>query len=220
MMKGTTLFILLSFLAACQQKNKDINVLSQKETLPYYISADFTPHWFKKDDLPDTIHCIPSFSFIDQNGKPVTEKNVENKIYVADFFFTSCPGICPKLTKNLFVVQEAFKDDPEIILLSHSVTPGKDDPGVLKKYALIHGVIDNKWFLLTGNRDSIYTIARKSYFADEDLGLQQGVNDFLHTENVFLIDKKGRIRGIYKGTLPSEMENMIADIKLLKTEKE
>ena len=210
-----------SMVTACNQKQQEQVILQHRnETLPYYTAADFTPHWYgHMNALPDTIHQIPAFSFIDQNGNTVTERTVAGKIYVADFFFTSCAGICPTLTKNLRLVQEAFKGDSMIMLLSHSVTPGADDPAALKKYAVNYGVTDNKWFLLTGNRDSIYTLARKSYFADEDLGLKKDSNDFLHTENMLLIDKQRRIRGIYKGTSPSEIQNMISDIRLLETEK-
>ncbi|MEO8770871.1 MAG: SCO family protein [Ferruginibacter sp.] len=205
--------------SACNQKQPTLVALQQKQSLPYYTGPDFTPYWFNNEKtIPDTIHTIASFSFIDQNGNTITEKTVANKIYIADFFFTACPGICPKLTKNLKLVQEAFKDDPAFVILSHSVTPDKDNTAALKKYARNYGVIDNKWFLLTGNKDSIYTLARKSYFADEDLGMKKDTSDFLHTENMLLIDKKRRIRGIYKGTSALEMENIIKDVKLLESE--
>lgn len=187
------------------------------QRLPYYNGPDFYPQWFE-GDVPDTFHRIPSFSFIDQNGNSITEKTVEGKIYVADFFYTGCPGICPKLTKNLYKVQEAFKSDSTVLILSHSVTPVKDDTAALKKYARNYSVIDSKWHLLTGNKDSIYTIARKAYFADEDMGVQKSSDDFLHTENMLLIDYNRRIRGIYKGTSPAEMENIINDIRLLEIE--
>ena len=117
------------------------------------------------------------------------------------------------------MVQDAFLNDDEVLLLSHSVTPDKDIPAVLKRYAKNYSVISSKWHLLTGNKDSIYTIARKSYFADEDLGMQRNSSDFLHTENMLLIDKRRRIRGVYKGTSAAEMSNIIADIKTLKEEK-
>ncbi len=188
----------------------------QTAQLPFYTSADFTPHWLTKDSADyNSIHTIPPFSFIDQNGNIITEKTVAGKIYITDFFFTSCPGICPRLTKNLKLVQDAFVNDTNVILLSHSVTPDIDNVSVLKKYAKNYGVIDNKWHLLTGNKDSIYTIARKSYFADEDLGEQRNTSDFLHTENMLLLDKKRRIRGIYKGTSPADIANMVTDIKIL-----
>ncbi len=204
---------------ACNQKQPAQVALKQKQSLPYYSGPDFTPEWFDEGSaVPATMHSIAPFSLIDQHGDTINEKTISNKIYIADFFFTACPGICPKLTKNLKLVQEAFKDDPQVILLSHSVTPDKDDTTALKRYAANYGVKDNKWFLLTGNKDAIYTLARKSYFADEDLGMKKDVNDFLHTENMFLIDKKRRIRGIYKGTSQLEMENIIMDIKLLEQE--
>ncbi len=215
-------FIGLYFIfgSACHQQQPAQIVSEQKQNLPYYNGPDFTPVWFNgATQVPGNFHSIPSFSFIDQDGDSITEKNIAGKIYVADFFFTACPGICPKLTKNLKIVQDTFQNDPEIILLSHSVTPLNDVPEVLKKYAGNYGVMDNKWFLLTGNKDSIYSIARNGYFADEDLGMKKDTSDFLHTENMLLIDKHRRIRGIYKGTSPAEMQNIINDIRLLKEEK-
>lgn len=189
-------------------------------SLPFYTSADMTPHWYKPDapELKD-MHRIAPFAFTDQDGNTITQRSVEGKIYVADFFFTRCPGICPTLTKNLGMVQEAFKTDTSVLLLSHSVTPDLDSVPVLKRYANDHQVMQGKWHLLTGNKDSIYNLARRSYFADEDLGQQKDANDFLHTENVLLIDRHLRIRGIYKGTSAAEMNNLIADIKTLQQEE-
>ena len=205
----------------CRQKQPAQISVTKAESLPYYTAADFTPQWIEKGSgRLDTIHTIPAFSFVDQNSDTISEKTIANKIYVADFFFTSCPGICPKLTKNLKVIQDTFANDDEILLLSHSVTPDKDISVVLKRYATNYSVIDSKWHLLTGNKDSIYNIARKYYFADEDLGMQRNSNDFLHTENMLLIDKHRRIRGVYKGTAGSEMLNIIADIRKLKEEKD
>ena len=185
--------------------------------LPFYNSADFTPTWIKPgEQVPDSTHRIPAFSFTDQDGDTISNNTVNGKIYVADFFFTSCPGICPKLTKNLKRVQDSFLLDNDVVLLSHSVTPEKDDAATLNRYAKNYGVQKGRWHLLTGNRDSMYRVARKGYFADEDLGQQRSADDFLHTENMLLIDRKGRIRGIYKGLSPQEMNNMITDIRLLK----
>jgi protein SCO1 len=186
----------------------------KQDQLPYYTSADFTPRWLNSKEA-DTIHQIPGFSFTDQQGETVTQKTFDNKITVVDFFFTSCPGICKKLIKNLSAVQSAFKNDNNVLLLSHSVTPEHDSVAVLHAYAQANGIVASKWRLITGDKNKIYTIARSAYFADEDLGMQQDSTTFLHTENILLIDKQHHIRGVYKGTLPSEIDNLIADIKKL-----
>ena len=214
-----TLIVISScvLLLSCRQKTPSQTVSS----LPYYNTADFTAQWIDKgSDLLKSMHTIPAFSFTDQNGNTVTQQTVANKIYIADFFFTSCPGLCPRLTKNLKLIQDAFKADNKVMILSHSVTPDKDSVSILHRYAANYGVLYDKWRLLTGNKDSIYTIARKAYFADEDLGLQRNNNDFLHTENMLLIDQNRHIRGIYKGTSPLEMSNMITDIKRLEKEND
>jgi protein SCO1/2 len=186
----------------------------KQEQLPYYTSADFTPRWLKNENA-DTIHRIPDFSFTDQLGKTVSLKTFDNKITVVDFFFTSCPGICKKLTKNLSTVQETFRQDDNVLILSHSVTPEHDSVALLQAYAQFNHIDSRKWKLVTGNKSQIYKIARNAYFADEDLGFKQDSTTFLHTENVLLIDKQHHIRGIYKGTIPSEIENLIMDIKKL-----
>jgi len=209
------------FGSGCRQRQPAQTSSAKAEALPFYTAPDFTPQWIEsRSKQADTLHTIASFSFTDQNGNTITDKTVANKIYVADFFFTACPGICPKLTKNLKMVQDAFMNDDGIVLLSHSVTPDKDVPAVLKKYAVNYEVNDKRWHLLTGNKDSIYSIARKSYFADEDLGIQKNSSDFLHTENILLIDRHRHIRGVYKGTSAAEMNNLIADIKILKEERD
>ncbi|HVZ26059.1 MAG TPA: SCO family protein [Sediminibacterium sp.] len=211
-------WLLLS--GACRDtgKEKQIPVPSK---LPFYNQADFTPEWIvpNSKDWAAT-HTIPAFSFTDQYGETVTEKTVQGKIYVADFFFTACPGICKQLTSHLLQVQQAFRNDPGVLLLSHSVTPDIDNSARLKQYAAEYGIIRGKWYLLTGNRDTLYTLARKAYFADEDLGTKKTANDFLHTENMLLIDRQRRIRGVYKGTSQADINNLIADIKELENEKE
>ncbi len=206
-------YIFLLLFAACKSKPKEL-------PLPFINKPDFTPEWIAMGDSNyASIHRIPSFSFTDQDGATVTEKTVEGKIYVADFFFTRCGSICPKLTSNMGILQEKFKDDDEVLLLSHSVTPGIDSVPVLKRYAAEKGVISAKWHLLTGNRDSIYTLAKKQYYAGDTVGYYQTGNQFLHTENFILLDKHRRIRGIYNGTLPLEMERLSDDIGTLKKEE-
>lgn len=216
-------WIMLAWLlvqGACRN-SRDSSDSSTVSRLPFYNQPDFTPAWIEPHGEGWTsIHRIPAFSFTDQYGETVTEKTVYGKIYVADFFFTACPGICKQLTTHLRQVQQAFRNDPDVLLLSHSVTPDSDSSARLKEYAEAYGVLRGKWYLLTGNRDSVYNIARKSYFADEDLGLKKNAGDFLHTENVLLIDRQRRIRGVYKGTSPADINNLIADIKELENEKE
>ena len=217
-MKQTiAILFLISFVLGCKQQERLPEI---QHRLPFYNTADFTPEWINEADSNyKSIHTIPVFSFTDQNGTTITNKNFDGKIYVADFFFTSCPGICKKLTTNLTAVQKAFANDENVLLLSHSVTPETDNTAKLKQYAGSFGAIDGKWFLATGEREKIYTIARESYFADEDLGVKKSVGDFLHTENILLIDRHKRIRGVYKGTSELQIANLITDIKTLELEK-
>lgn len=190
---------------------------SRVDTLPYYNEATFTPNWFESaEQVPAEFHQIPAFSLLNQLGETITEKDVNNKIFVVDFFFTTCPGICPKMTTNMAVVQEAFLEDKEVMLLSHSVTPEFDSTAILKNYAEAKGVVDGKWHLLTGDRDHIYDLGRNHYFVEEDLGLLKDPEDFIHTENFILVDGDQHIRGIYNGLNKAAITQLIADIKTLK----
>ncbi len=210
-----SLALLLLILPACNLRKPDDRSLS----LPFINKPDFTPEWIARNDLRyDSIHTIPDFSFTDQDGQTVTGKTVDGKIYVADFFFTRCGSICPRMTANMSILQVKFRDDDDVILLSHSVTPDMDSVPVLKKYAADKGVISGKWHLLTGKRDDIYRLAKKEYFAGDTIGYYQTGNEFLHTENFILVDKHRRIRGVYNGTLPLEMERLSDDIITLKKE--
>lgn len=187
--------------------------------LPFYNTADFTPVWINSHSPAyDSLHTIAAFCFTNQYGETITEKNYLGKIYVADFFFTSCPGICKQLTTHLGLVQKAFLNDSSVMLLSYSVTPDVDSVAVLQKYAAAYGVQRGKWNLVTGNRNQLYTLARRSYFADEDLGEKKSAADFLHTENLLLIDSHRRIRGVYKGTSLKDIADLITDITLLEKE--
>ena len=207
------LFIILLILVGCKSKQTTL-------PLPFINKPDFTPEWIEKTAASySSIHRIPAFSFTDQDGKTVTEKTVDGKIYVANFIFTRCGSICPKMTSNMGTLQEKFKNDPEVLLLSHSVTPEMDSLPVLKKYATERGVISGKWHLLTGSKDDIYRLAKKEYYAGDTIGYYQTGNEFLHTENFILIDKQRRIRGVYNGTLPLEMERLMEDIGELKKEE-
>lgn len=205
-MKYLFLMSFLFMILACNNKKK----------LPYYDTADFTPKWEMQDEK--TFHRIRPFKLLNQENKLFTEKDIDGKICVADFFFTSCPGICPKMAKSMADVQKEFMDDEDVLLLSHSVTPDKDSVPILKKYAQSNKINFKRWKLLTGNKKEIYDLGRIYYFVEEDEGVKKGPDIFLHTENFILIDKQRHIRGIYNGLDPNSIENLIRDIKMLKTE--
>ncbi|MFT4780369.1 MAG: protein SCO1/2 [Psychroserpens sp.] len=209
--------LVVSFIA-CKDSNTQEKT-SRVDMLPYYAEATFTPNWLDgEDESLKSFHTIPSFNLTNQLGKTVTEKTFEDKIYIADFFFTACPGICPKMTANMKVLQDEFLNDHEILLLSHSVTPETDSVPTLKQYAENKGIINSKWHLVTGDRKQIYDLGRQSYFAEEDLGLDKTDEDFLHTENFVLIDQNRHIRGIYNGLNKTAVQQLIADVKTLKRE--
>ena len=162
-------------------------------------------------------HRVANFTLTNQNGKTISQEDYKEKIYVADFFFTTCPTICPVMTKNMVDLQNSFLNDPQVMLLSHSVTPDIDTVAQLKKYALEKGVKDQKWNLVTGNKKEIYQLARKSYLAVKEDG-DGGAFDMIHTENFVLVDPDKRIRGFYDGTNLEEIAKLIEDIDELKKE--
>ena len=207
------------FLFCCNPTSKKEKV-SRVSTLPFYMDASFTPKWISPKNISKgEAHKVPSFTLINQLGDTITEKVFSGKIYITDFFFTSCPGICPKMTDNMLLVQKEFEKDDDVLLLSHSVTPEYDSVPILKHYAETKGVISNKWHLVTGKRNEIYTLGRHGYFIEEDLGVPKGEDDFLHTENFILVDKNRHIRGIYNGLNKTAIAQLIADIKTLKKEE-
>jgi protein SCO1 len=209
-MKRFSAILICVVIISCQQKNSN--------KLPYFNTPDFTPLWLNNASAIASIHTIPSFAFTDQNSKTITNKDVSGKIYVTDFFFTRCTSICPKMTTNMSKVSSAFANDNDVIILSHSVTPQSDSVSVLKNYALQKNIINENWHLLTGTKQDIYKIARQGYFADESLGYNKDTSEFLHTENFILVDKHGRIRGVYNGTIELEVDQLIEHIRLLKEE--
>ncbi|MBW2937405.1 SCO family protein [Aureisphaera sp. CAU 1614] len=215
--------IVLLFCVGCNNeiKKENINVVETSRTdyLPYYSDESFTPHWFTPGSKEEqAFHKIPDFTLVNQLGDTVTQQTFEDKIYITDFFFTTCPGICPRMTDNMWKVQEEFKNDAEVLLLSHSVMPSTDSVAVLKEYAKNHNVIDGKWHLVTGDKNEIYTLGRASYFVENDLGEEKSMDDFLHTENFLLIDKDKHIRGIYNGLNRASIQQLMVDVKSLKEE--
>ncbi len=209
-------------LFSCGEFKKDSSsekMTTKQEKLPFFNQPDWTPEWIEvTDPAYRNIHKIPSFSFFNQDGKVITEKNVEGKIFVANFFFTTCRNICTKMTNNMHLLQDAFSNDNQVYLLSHSVTPESDSVPKLKKYALDNKINSDKWSLLTGDKSSIYRLAKQEYFAGDTIGFYQTGNEFLHTENFILVDKHRRIRGVYNGTLLIEIERIKEDIAILKSE--
>ena len=204
---------LITFISISKGHNTDFR-------LPIYTPADLDPDWVDESILNSTgPHIVQDFEFINQNGKIIDERTVAGKIYVAEFFFTTCPGICPILTKHTKRIQEAFIDDDNVLILSHTVYPEHDSVQVLNAFAEMHGIKSTKWHLLTGSKEDLYGISRKGYFAisyEPDLSEYS----FIHTENVVLVDKHRRLRGIYNGTKPHEINRLIEDIYVLKKEYE
>ncbi len=218
-------FFLFFFLLSCVALTLFYQALKPTKQLPIYTPAMVNP------ELVDTLvqhqnnkqlHKIANFSFVNQNGKTITQEDYKDVIYVADFFFTTCPTICPIMTDNMVWLQEKIKDMPDVKLVSFSVTPDIDTPEVLHKYAKEKGVIDEKWNMLTGDKKEIYYLARKSFLAVKT-GKPEEMYDMVHTENFVLVDKKGRIRGFYDGTnldKPSDeslnMQQLLEDIQWLR----
>ncbi|MDC3259663.1 SCO family protein [Flavobacteriaceae bacterium] len=194
------------------------NALKSIKVLPVYQPAmvnyelvDSTLQHIKK------FHQIAPFRLTNQNGKIITQRDYQDKIYVADFFFTTCPTICPKMTENMALIQARILDDSQVKLLSFSVTPQIDSVAQLKRYAIEKEVNDQKWNLVTGDKKEIYTLARKSFLAVKEDG-DGGPFDMIHTENFILVDPEKRIRGFYDGTDIKAMEELLQDITTLKQE--
>ena len=169
----------------------------------------------KADDSTD--HRIASWKFIDQNGAPISQSDLDGKIYVADFFFTTCNGICPKMSNQMERVAERFKGTEQIHFLSHTVKPSEDSVPVLKKYAEFHNADSKIWHFVTGEKKDIYEMARTSYLSAVSEG-DGGPDDFVHTQFFTLIDTERRIRGFYDGTDSVEVNKLIDDIYVLMNE--
>ncbi|MDG2266515.1 MAG: SCO family protein [Candidatus Marinimicrobia bacterium] len=202
------LFVFIS----CDTKNHN------EFRLPIYTPADLDPDWVDSSLKNSTeAHVVNDFDFINQNGLVVNEQTIEGKIYIAEFFFTTCPGICPTLIKHTKKIQDEFLNDHDVLILSHTVYPEHDSVSVLYAFGKQRNINSEKWHLLTGSKQDLYTISRKGYFA---ISYQPDLSNdgFIHTENVVLVDKQRRLRGIYNGTNVHEMNRLIEDIYLLKKE--
>jgi protein SCO1/2 len=210
MTKFFSLILIFFTLSSCSEKKNE----SSKLLLPVLGEK-------KLGDTKgtDTIyHTVGDFKFLNQFKDTISETTVNNKIYVADFFFATCQSICPQMSTQLKRVQDEFKNDPDFLILSHSVNPKHDTSEVLEAYAAHYGAIKNKWHFLTGSKSEIYDLAKFSYLVNalEDDGTPEG---FLHSELFLLVDKEKRIRGMYDGTDSVQVNKLIEDIKTLKKEK-
>lgn len=206
----------------CMLLSCNANHSKQHEELPFYNSVDFTPEFISPNSAEyDNIHTVGDFSFTNQLGEKVDQNTIEDKILVTNFFFTICPSICPTMTANLDLVFQEFKNDDDVIMISHTVMPWVDSVARLKEYADFKGIQASKWHLVTGDKDELYNMGRENYFVDEDYNKNQsGADEFLHTENIILVDKKRRIRGVYRGTYKNEIQKLIEDLHILQSSGE
>ncbi|WP_317897420.1 SCO family protein [Aurantibacillus circumpalustris] len=189
------------------------NFIPNKQKAPTHYLAYFGPKDASKVN-DTTYHFIPDFEFVDQDNEKVNLETIKNKIYVAEYFFTTCKSICPIMNSNLDKVYKEFKDNKDFLILSHTVDPETDSVPVLKEYSLAHSVTDKRWLFVTGSKPKLYELARKGYLLNAEEG-NGGEEDFIHTQNFALIDKEQHIRGFYDGTDSIEVNRLIQEIKLL-----
>ena len=191
-------------------------ILKPKPQLPIYNPSDLNPAVVDESLQGKGMdHRVADFSLTDQTGTIRTQKDLQGKIYITDFFFTTCPSICKDMAKGMRRLQEEFKDEPRIVLVSHSVMPKIDTVAQLRAYADRNGAIDSKWIFLTGEEEQIQDLARKSYFVVKEDGSSFDEHEFIHTDNFVLVDTKKRLRGFYSGVSDLEIDKLIADVKIL-----
>jgi len=187
--------------------------------IAFYVALTQVIPGYGEVKLP-VVNRVQPFSFTNQDGQKVTERNVEGKVYVAEYFFTTCPSICPMLNTNMLKIYEAYKDEPGFMILSHTVDPDNDNVVRLKWYADSMKVNTQRWVFLTGRKDSLYQTARNSYLLDDPQNNLQNISDqFLHTQFFALVDRTGRVRKIYDGLKKEEIEELKKDIKRLLKER-
>lgn len=196
------------FLVACSE--------TPVSKIPFYNTPDFNPYFISEAEASSKItHRIKPFSFYNQDSTLFDSKSLQGKVYVANFIFTRCSNICPDMTSQMKRIEKAFHANSKVQLLSFTVTPWLDDVKTLHKFGEKYEISSSNWSLLTGPKASIYTLARQSFFAEESIGYNKDTKEFLHTEHIVLVDQKGRIRGIYNGTIPLDADQCIEDMKLL-----
>lgn len=216
-------FLLLSsvLMLSCNNSKKQDNQIKERLALPYYNDPTFTPVFIQDTSRVQSqiTHTIADFEFLNQDSVLVNQDIIENKIHVANFIFTSCGSICPIMTEHLKIVSDSLQHDNTIVFLSYSVTPWIDTPSILSAYKKNQEITNSNWQFLTGDKSDIYTLARQSYYAEEDIGFSRDSTEFLHTEHLILVDKTKRIRGIYNGTVALDMTALLNDIRTLQKER-
>lgn len=198
--------LLVLFLAGCA---------ARPERLPFYQTRELTPEWLSAD-VARGAHRVQPFELPDQDGRAVGTRELRGRVHVASFFYTSCHQVCPKLRSSLARVQDAFAGDAGVALVSFTVDPGRDTAGVLRRYARVNGVRSGRWHLLRGTEAQIRDLAARSYFVELSVETGNTAGDLLHTEALVLVDGEGRIRGVYNGTRPYDVSQLIADIRDLR----
>ena len=222
-----SLLIIIAILFSCNDSQKEGNRdkslthfdKPKNDPLPYFRGKDFEPYWMEPGKVSYESKKVDFFEFINQKDEKFGRDNLKNKLTVVSFFFARCHGICPNIVRNIKFVQSEYANDPNVQIVSFSVTPDLDTPPELRKFAGEKGIIDSKWSLLTGEREKIFELARNTFQADTDAATKKVEDkDFVHSERVYLIDKNLNFRGVYNGNRGSSIQTLIDDIKILKKE--
>ena len=211
-MKITRLIVyclLITVYCSCSDSKEKLPILGNREAITKTVNGR---------QITDTLyHQIPDFEFINQDSVKITQKDFVGKIYVADFFFTTCPTICPKMKTQMLRIFKKFKDNPKVAILSHTIDPRHDTPSVLKEFSKNLGIQNSMWQMVTGDKAKIYEIGQKSYMvsATDDPTQPGGI---VHSGAFILVDKNHHIRGIYDGTEPERVDKLMADMEILLNE--
>lgn len=188
--------------------------------LPYYNRPDFTAEWLVPGSRgAAAAHRLAPFRLVDQDGRVVSNETLRGTVHVANFFFSTCHAICPRMVTTLKRIERAFAADPNVLIVSYTVAPSSDTVERLHAYGEAMGIPSDRWKLVTGDRATIYRLARRSYFAEKTLGTTRTNGEFLHTENMLLVDREGHLRGVYNATLPVEAGRVIEDVRRLERER-
>lgn len=197
---------------------KRLQLLGLVAAFTLFVALAFAHLWIKSGNRLPVYWSVPDFQLIADDGKPFSSERLKGKVWVAEFFFASCAGICPIMNQNMMEVQKAFADNPDVLIVSITVDPKNDTPEVLREYRRNFDAIEGKWFFLTGDKKAIYQLARHGFkLAAEEVPPKEegGPTDFIHSDRFVLVDRQGRIRGFYNGTEKSEVRKLIADIRKL-----